>query len=108
MDGVGEALVLQPLGVGQVDRVLAKDGRHHVPIGARRSGVDGGLVVFEADAKPRLAATEALARRRVRLPAAAASLVVAAMLVAEVLQSQLEVAGTVNLRTDKAFFFFYY
>lgn len=56
--------------------------------------------MLQADAKPRLAAAEALARRPVRLPAAAAALVVPPVIVAEVLQSQLKAAGTVNLHDD--------
>lgn len=54
--------------------------------------------MFQADTKPRLAGPNAFPCRRIRLPAAAMSLVIASMLIAKVFQAQFEIAGTVNLR----------
>lgn len=83
--------------VGQVHRVVAQHGRHHVAERTPRVGVDDGLVVLQADAKPRLARSYAFARLGVRPTAAADAGIVPAPVVAERFETELEDAGTVCL-----------
>ena len=87
--------------VGQVHRVVAQHGRHHVAERTPRVGVDDGLVVLQADAKPRLARSYAFARLGVRPTAAADAGIVPAPVVAERFETELEDAGTVCLEWEE-------
>lgn len=97
LNGIRKAFILIALRIRQIEWVLPENGRHHIAVCALRCCVYGGLIVFQADTKPRLAGSNAFPCCRIRLPAAAMSLVVASMLIAKVFQAQFEIAGTVNL-----------
>lgn len=97
LNGIRKAFILIALRIRQIEWVLPENGRHHIAVCALRCCVYGGLIVFQADTKPRLAGPNAFPCRRIRLPAAAMSLVIASMLIAKVFQAQFEIAGTVNL-----------
>lgn len=101
LNGIRKAFILIALRIRQIEWVLPENGRHHIAVCALRCCVYGGLIMFQADTKPRLAGPNAFPCRRIRLPAAAMSLVIASMLIAKVFQAQFEIAGTVNLWGEK-------
>lgn len=59
VDGIGEAR--QGDIRAEIEHVLAENGRHDVTVRTRRRRVDLGLVLLEADPKPRLTDPRALA-----------------------------------------------
>jgi hypothetical protein len=85
-------------GPNQTNAVLAQNWRDHVPVRARRGGVDFGLVVLQTDAKPRPARPGARSGTRGSSPATALANTVFPIVVDKRFQPQLEHSGATDLK----------